>query len=155
MERYELIELLHDFEAVYRSGMQIQPEITAEMFRLAANWIEGTPTRSARASDPGTSRKASENVKLRSGSQRAKLLKAYAEAEWGLTDEQAGQASGLADKGACWWKRCSELRQADLIRFTGGTRMASSGEQQMVCSITDAGKVMLNGLATVREMRRV
>jgi hypothetical protein len=99
-----------------------------------------------RATDPKTSKLASQSVAFRSGSQKAKLLAVYAEAsDEGLTDEQAGVSSGLAKMPkCCYWKRCSELRQAGLIEVNGKMRRSSVGEQQQVCIITSAGLELLN-----------
>lgn len=98
-----------------------------------------------RAKDPKTSKMASQSVAFRSGTQKAKLLAVYFEAqEAGLTDEQAGHASGLASRPkCCYWKRCSELRHAGLITVTGEVRKSSVGEQQQVCAITSAGRELL------------
>lgn len=100
-----------------------------------------------RNGDGATSRAALPNLAVRAGSQRAHLLAEYAEHD-GLTDEEAGLVSGLADyPRCCYWKRCSELRQAGFIRPTGETRLSTAGEAQQVCAITQAGREVLNGLA--------
>jgi len=93
-----------------------------------------------RATDPATSRAGAQHVRLRLGSQQAKLLAAYAQEPNGLTDEQAGHASGLANNARCgYWKRCSELRHKGLIEDTGRGVEGSTGAFQMVCTITTAG----------------
>lgn len=93
----------------------------------------------ARKTDPKTSHVAGASVTVRAGSQRAELLLAYAR-NYGLTDDEAGVITGLANKiGCCWWKRCSELRQGGLIAPTTETRMSRAGEEQMVCTITEEG----------------
>lgn len=100
-----------------------------------------------RSNDTATSRAPLRAVSIRSGSQRAHLLAEYAEHD-GLTDEEAGRVSGLADyPRCCYWKRCSELRQAGLIRPTGETRLSTAGEAQQVCAITQAGREALSELA--------
>jgi hypothetical protein len=102
------------------------------------------PTVSARKSDPGTSKLAGASVAMRAGSQKHLLLQAYADLTAGLTDEEAGMNSGLARKPkCCYWKRCSELRQAGFIAPIGLTRASSVGEQQQVCAITEDGLKML------------
>jgi hypothetical protein len=94
-----------------------------------------------RNTDPETSRQATVNLTVRAGSQRHRLLHAYATAVWGLTDEEAGNATGLTDMPrCCYWKRCSELRQAGYIQPAGRTRASTAGEQQQVCEITEAGR---------------
>lgn len=93
-----------------------------------------------RAADQATSRAGAADVRLRLGSQQAQLLAAYAENPNGLTDEQAGYATGLAhNRSCCYWKRCSELRHKGFLRDTGRVLEASSGSLQMVCEITKAG----------------
>lgn len=98
-----------------------------------------------RANDPTTSTKAAQNLSVRAGSQRALLLSRYAVAD--MTDEEAGHASGLAMlPKCCYWKRCSELRQAGYIATTGVTRPSSAGVEQQVCAITQAGHDLLSSL---------
>ena len=89
-----------------------------------------------------TSKRAARHVAPRTGSQRRTLLEAYADGP--LTDEEAGLWTGLADRPrCCYWKRCSELRQAGWIAPTGETRPSTAGEQQQVCQITLLGRTML------------
>ena len=98
-----------------------------------------------RANDPETSTKAAQNLSVRAGSQRALLLSQY-DAD-SMTDEEAGHASGLALlPKCCYWKRCSELRQAGYIATTGVTRPSSAGVEQQVCAITQAGHDLLSSL---------
>jgi hypothetical protein len=97
-----------------------------------------------RNTDPDTSREGAKQVKPRRGSQQWVLLQAFAEAV-DLTDEEAGERTGLAHKPkCCYWKRCSELRHAGLIVDTGERRDSSAGSPQMVCRITPAGLELLN-----------
>ena len=99
-----------------------------------------------RATDPATSTKAAQNLWVRAGSQRELLLSKYAVAD--MTDEEAGHASGLAQQTkCCYWKRCSELRQAGYIAPTGLLRPSSAGSDQRVCSITPAGRDILDSLS--------
>lgn len=100
-----------------------------------------TEERLSRGSDPQTSKKAGKRVVERAPSQGQLLLKAYALAGTdGLTAEQAGELSGLAERrSCCYWKRCGELLKAGLVEDTGLTRVSSAGEQQRVCRITDEG----------------
>lgn len=99
---------------------------------------------SSRRSDPNTSKAAGASVAMRSGSQKQILLETYALTTLGFTDEEAGINSGLAHRPkCCYWKRCSELRQAGLIAPNGQTRLSSVGEPQQVCVITEAGLQIL------------
>jgi hypothetical protein len=98
-----------------------------------------------RANDPTTSTKAAQGLWVRAGSQRAKLLAQYAHDA--MTDEEAGNASGLAMlPKCCYWKRCSELRQAGYITPTGEVRQSSARVDQQVCSITEAGREILSSI---------
>jgi hypothetical protein len=98
-----------------------------------------------RANDPTTSTKAAQNLWVRAGTQRATLLVRYAVAD--MTDEEAGDASGLARLSkCCYWKRCSELRQAGYIAPTGKVRPSSAGVDQQVCSITQTGREILDSI---------
>ena len=97
------------------------------------------PKRLARASDPITSKKAAQQVAYRTGSQKHRLLIQYRNSG-PLTDEEASDLAGLAHGG---WKRCSDLRNEDMIEDTGETRLSSSQMQTMVCRITDRGVALL------------
>ena len=98
-----------------------------------------------RANDPTTSAKAATTIWVRAGSQRARLLHEYARAD--MTDEEAGHASGLAQQTkCCYWKRCSELRQAGYIAPTRLLRPSSAGSDQRVGSITPAGREVLGSI---------
>jgi hypothetical protein len=101
----------------------------------------------ARSSDPQTSKDAAKAMRIRSASQKAALLREYADPaifNAGLTDEEAGRLSGLDRQGAGYWKRCSELRKAGYIVKTGDVRQGSTGMAQDVCVITQAGLAALS-----------
>jgi hypothetical protein len=99
-----------------------------------------------RRNDGATSGAGAKAMTVRAGSQRAKLLTAYYVHD-DLTDEEAGRASGLsAMPKCCYWKRCSELRQAGYIAITGDTRVSTAGVEQQVCAITYAGIQTLAGI---------
>ena len=102
-----------------------------------------------RTTDPATSRAGAASVRVRAGSQKAQLLRAYAMAgPHGLTDEEAAYVTRLADhRSCCWWKRCSELRAAGLIADTGNQRRGQAGESRMVCVITTDGHSAVEGRA--------
>ena len=96
-----------------------------------------------RSADPITSALGARDVKPRQGSQQQLLLAEYANRD-GLTDEEAGLFSGLAQRPkCCYWKRCSELRAKGFIVPTGETRISSAGSAMQVCAITPAGKAAL------------
>lgn len=100
-----------------------------------------------RSNDGATSKAGAKAMTVRAGSQRAILLKAYWEEQY-LTDEDAGRASGLASlPKCCYWKRCSELRQAGYIKPNGSTRVSSAGVEQQVCHITAEGIQVLAALS--------
>lgn len=98
-----------------------------------------------RATDPATSTRATQNLSVRAGSQRATLLAQYDLDS--MTDEEAGEATGLARLAkCCYWKRCSELRQAGYIAPTGAVRRSSAQVDQQVCSITQTGREILDSI---------
>jgi hypothetical protein len=96
-----------------------------------------------RSADPITSVLGAGDVKPRKRSQAMLLLAEYGKGA-GLTDEDAGYASGLAQKPkCCYWKRCSELRAKGFIADTGLIRFSMAGSAMMVCAITEAGRKAL------------
>jgi len=109
----------------------------------------------ARSTDPETSQAAGEAVRVRAGTQQAKLLAAFAAATVGLTDEQAGMISGLsALPGCCYWKRCSELRALGLIEvIEGQTRESRAGQKQRVSRITERGRALNVRLRAPKEYK--
>jgi hypothetical protein len=114
-----------------------QPEPN-RVWKRPRSVVDHAPGR-ARRDDYATSRAGAESVKYRAGSQKAKLLAAFASSA-GLTDEQAATQAGLSMR-SCFWKRCGELRDAGLIIFTGEQRVGSSGTPCGVSEITTAGRV--------------
>jgi len=103
--------------------------------------------RFARNSDPATSKGVAGEKKnrVRWGSQRHLILEEFSRVA-DLTDEEAGIASGLHQKHACYWKRCGELRDFGLIADKGITRKSLSGNDVIVSSIT------LQGLEKIKEL---
>lgn len=94
---------------------------------------------------------AAANVTRRARSQKTLLLVHYAKAgERGLTDEEAGIESGLHEKRANYWRRCSDLRALGLIQPTGGYRLSRFNERRMVCVITPEGLKALEGVENGR-----
>jgi hypothetical protein len=107
----------------------------------------------ARRTDPGTSKQATDSIKDRAGSQRARLLAAFARNATdhvvdGLTDEQAARVAEDVSLSSEYAKRCSELREAGLIEPTGETRPGASGAARIVSRITPAGSKVLTGINT-------
>jgi hypothetical protein len=92
-----------------------------------------------RRDDKASSIAGAESVAYRAGSQKAKLLEAYARAgARGLTDEQAAELAGL-NMRSCFWKRCGELRQDGYIAETGEHRIGDAGVARLVSRVTDSG----------------
>lgn len=105
--------------------------------------IEPDPKTMARSDDPVTSKLAAMRVSKRSPSQQVLLLQMFGDGRE-LTDEEAGDLSGLSKKPkCCYWKRLSELRQGGYIEDTGRTKASSVDEQQRVCRITAKGIAFL------------
>ena len=87
----------------------------------------------------------SKELRVRAGSQRWELLRQYVE-RGPLTNEQAGDLSGLSDrKGCCYWKRCGELLEHGYIADTGEQRRSQAGEMQRICRVTDKGLQAIQG----------
>jgi len=93
----------------------------------------------ARSTDPITSHMAAK-APFRRDSQRHTLLKMYGQYV-DLTDEEAGDKAEAFMR--CPWKRCSELREMNLIEPTGEMRESSVGALQRVCKITQYGREVL------------
>ena len=102
----------------------------------------------ARIYDPATSHVASARlsqregsaVEIRRGTHRHRAL-AVIEIE-PCTAEEVKRYTGLDGI----WKRVSDLKNLNLIRATGDTRPSSSGREQEVYEITDAGLAALERL---------
>jgi hypothetical protein len=117
------------------------------MVRLEVLLMDALTLSLARTTDPATSKKGAADVRPRAGSQKAVLLRAFALAgPHGLTDEEAGYVSHLADDPRCgYWKRCSELRAAGLIAPTGEERTGRTGSAQAVHALTELGRLANEG----------
>lgn len=94
----------------------------------------------SRGTDPGTSHRA-EPTPIRARTQRAKLLESFGlpSAVEGITDEEAMELATGVSPGSEYAKRCSELRDAELIRPTGATRKGGTGIERIVSQITEEG----------------
>jgi hypothetical protein len=87
----------------------------------------------------------SKELRIRAGSQRWTLLRQYVE-HGPLTNEQAGDLSGLSEKkSCCYWKRCGELLQHGYLADTGVEIRSQVGEMQRVCKVTDKGLAAIQG----------
>lgn len=97
-------------------------------------------SRMARLLDATTSHQAAIEASTRTLPQKKRLLIAYYLNPEGLTDDEAGHISGLANLPKCgYWKRCSELEAEGLITRTLLTRDSITGNAMMVRAITDKG----------------
>lgn len=118
----------------------------AELEATVASLVGGAEVRHGRSS---TSRVAAASVRLRAGTQKHRLLRAYGACPEGsgLIDWDAACAAGVGEDGAAWWMRCSDLRLAGLIRPNGQTQFSGrTGEECQVCEITPEGRAALSVL---------
>lgn len=97
-----------------------------------------------RTDDHHTSVEGAHAVAHRAPSQKQQLLRQFRlAAELGLTDEEAAFHADLLH--ACYWKRCNELRQDELIAFVPDangvhlTRKGTAGVSRKISVITEAG----------------
>lgn len=97
----------------------------------------------SRDTDPETSHKAETEIKVRAGTQRARLLRAFSCMVHGLTDEQAAIYAVGVSTFSEYAKRCSELREGGFIEPTGETRPGSAGPRRIVSRITDKGRAWI------------
>lgn len=72
----------------------------------------------SRSTDPKPSHLGAEDVKLRAGSQKHRLLKVHVEAGRALTNEESAELAGITHPRACPWKRNSELTEMGLLAWT-------------------------------------
>lgn len=89
-----------------------------------------------RRNDHQTSIQGAKSVSYRAGSQKAKLVEAY-RSVWprSLTDEEAAMMAGLDQ--TCYWKRCGELREDQVIINTNKTRKGSAGVDRILCRFNE------------------
>lgn len=114
---------------------------------LVDGWTSPQPPPAARNSDPDTSHAAAVRT-LGRRAQTTLLLRTYHEAgPEGLTNEEAGLMSGLADDPTCcYWKRCSELAHMEYIVPTGDRRDSRAGRKQRVHAISKEGLMVIKRL---------
>lgn len=113
-----------------------------EMLEVIHRAMGTDPKKLSRRDDPDTSKEAAKS--LRTGSQKHALLVQYALAPDGLTDDEAADRAGLLAKpGCCWWHRSSDLRDDGYIEDIGVRVSPLTGEDRMVCRITDRGREAL------------
>ena len=87
---------------------------------------------------------ASADLVLRAGTQRWNLLRQYV-LHGPLTNEQAGDLSGLSSKkSCCYWKRCSELLKHGYLENAHYSKVSQAGERQRVCRATQKGIDAIN-----------
>ena len=100
----------------------------------------------ARRADPETSRDAAADPKaqVKWGTDRHKLLLAYARADGPMLDEIAEEKAGTRSLNHA--PRCSELRRMGLIEPTGEKAKTASGKMAMVCRITERGRLAIGSL---------
>lgn len=113
--------------------------------------ITPATTVGARATDPRTSHKAAEVIRLKAGTQRHRLLEAFARDSLvgngtGLTDEEAMEQTVGVSPTSEYATRCSEMRRAGWLVDTGEDRKGNSGTPRIVSRITEKG---------LAELRRV
>lgn len=106
----------------------------------------------SRADDHSSSRKGAASVRMRAGSQKARLLVAFYKFHFRLkplADVDAAVTAGLFHQPqTCWWKRCGELRAAGLIAFTGEeVTSPTTGEMVKASRLTGAGLALARTLA--------
>lgn len=148
-----LTDYSHD---LYRKAERLRAESTrwrrvasslrAKLHDLAPTEYSGY---GARSSDPLTSHLAAEEVKVRAGSHRARLLSVYREG-LPLSDAEAASLADMPER-SCWWKRCSELRQGGYIEPHGLTIDPETEALVMTCRITDKGREVLDDLSPMRK----
>lgn len=78
------------------------------------------------------------DVSNRAPNQRMALLEAFLANPAGLTDEEAAAHAGLL--GACYWKRCGELRRLGYITYTDLRRRGAAGVSRRVSIINEESK---------------
>lgn len=127
-------------EANARALVDDNRRLTEQCAALRAELADFEQRTMSRRRDPGTSKAGAVDVTIRAGSQRFKLLTAYANAPLathGLTSDQARERAKISER-SCYWKRVSELHAAGLI-MTAGEREGDAGSKQTVYAITMKG----------------
>lgn len=101
----------------------------------------------ARRGDPATSKAGARSVAFRAGSQKARLLVAFASSPVPICDADAARYADLLKPGICYWKRCGELREDGLLERTGEEVESSvTGEQVPTSRLTEKGRTMVERL---------
>lgn len=123
-------------------GALFEPEEPATL----KPWQGGKPDPRtlARSADPQTSHDAAARLDAgRAGTIRRRLLVQFGRFP-NLTADEATSAAGFEPADGAW-KRVSDLINLGLIEATGDTRPGSSGREQRVLRVTDAGREALDG----------
>jgi hypothetical protein len=136
---------------IYKKAERLAADLgrcrAAETARRRAKY-DGHIGPGARDGDPITSHMGADDIKIRSGSHRARILIAYKDGR-ALTDDQAALDVAEMPENSCWWKRCSELRQGLYIEPTGKIAISlRSDSSRMTCVITERGLDALARIAT-------
>jgi hypothetical protein len=96
----------------------------------------------AHTDDPPTARDAAERNRLGKASNRRACLQQHRVfGRTGLIDDEVASLTGLSIIEAR--RRCTDLRNAGLIRFMEGTRTSDMGRQATISVITTAGREAL------------
>lgn len=135
--------------AIFKKAERLSAELTRykmmERERRKSKY-DGHIGPGARSEDPITSHMGVDDIKIRAGSHRARILHAYKDGR-ALTDDQAALDVAEMPENSCWWKRCSELRQGLYIEPTGKIAISlRSDSSRMTCVITERG---LDALARI------
>lgn len=128
----------------YRYDVHIPREMAEKIVDSALADLIETTSPKVRRTDPKTSVDAASVIKAKSTTARVKLLEAFAnhDVDGGITDEEACVIAGLSEKSE-YATRCSELRTAGLIAFTGCTWPGRSGAHRAASAITSLGRDVL------------
>ena len=92
-----------------------------------------------RNNDPKTSHQGARDVKMRANGQKVKLLVAYGSGQEMNPYHAAVEAGIDTTRGACYWRRCTDLEQTGLIEKTGRQSMGNAGSLRDNYRITDRG----------------
>lgn len=98
-----------------------------------------------RTSDPHTSRDAAASLDPATlGRQQAAVIASLAARREATCEEIAGDVGNYPNRVA---RRITDLHDLGLVADTGSTRAASSGRQQIVWHLTDAGRARAQEIA--------
>ena len=107
----------------------------------------------ARATDPLTSKIAAAMREAPRSNHRVKLLEVFSQSATPLSDREAFRFTDLPEH-SCWWKRCSELRQAGLIKAVGIKICTETKTPVRLCRVTDHGRILLGQREAAERIKR-